>query len=100
MTKSKQPRKTLRTDAWTLVADCAGCNSRLAATDDTLGALADLRRRVVWLTETGARRLEVAIPFWRRANAKLAKSFSPSLARQLAYQAGALMQSEATWSEE
>src|ERR1035437_4039496 len=138
MTLSKQSRKTLRTDAQALVADCAGCNSRLAArritqfldreivstgltvaqlglmaqiataSDDTLGALAqrtgleqstlsrnlrtlerdglieiaiveaDLRRRVVWLTETGARRLEVAIPFWRKANARLAKFFLPS----------------------
>ena len=72
-----------------------------AADDDTLGALArrtgleqstlsrnlrtleteglieiavverDLRRRAVWLTETGARRLEAAIPVWRKAHAKL-----------------------------
>src|SRR5262249_14471489 len=33
----------------------------------------DLRRRAVWLTETGARRLEAAIPLWRKANAHLAK---------------------------
>src|SRR5262245_22466669 len=69
-----------------------------AASDDTVGALAgrtgldastlsrnlrgleveglieiaivenDLRRRAVWLTETGARRLERAIPVWRKAN--------------------------------
>ena len=85
-----------------------------AASDDTLGALArrtgleqstlsrnlrrleeeglieiavveaDLRRRAVWLTETGARRLEAAIPIWRRANAKLTKRLSPNLARRLA----------------
>ena len=84
------------------------------ASDDTLGALAertgldqstlsrnlrtledgglieiavvetDLRRRTVWLTETGARRLEAAIPIWRRAHAKLAKLLSPDLARRLA----------------
>jgi DNA-binding MarR family transcriptional regulator len=84
-----------------------------ATTDDTLGALAertgleqstlsrnlraleaeglveiatvetDLRRRMVWLTETGARRLEKAIPVWRAAHAKLAKHFSVKLARQL-----------------
>jgi DNA-binding MarR family transcriptional regulator len=84
------------------------------ASDDTLGALAlrtgldqstlsrnlrtleheglveiavvetDLRRRMVWLTETGARRLEAAIPIWRRAHARLAKLMSPDLARQLA----------------
>jgi DNA-binding MarR family transcriptional regulator len=84
------------------------------ASDDTLGALAhrtgldqstlsrnlrtlegdglieiavdetDLRRRTVWLTETGARRLEAAIPVWRRAHAKLAKLLSPDLARRFA----------------
>jgi DNA-binding MarR family transcriptional regulator len=31
----------------------------------------DLRRRAVWVTETGARRLEAAIPVWRKAQAKL-----------------------------
>ena len=52
----------------------------------------DLRRRMVWLTETGARRLEAAIPVWRAAHAKLAKSLSVKLARQLASQATTLMQ--------
>jgi DNA-binding MarR family transcriptional regulator len=91
-----------------------------AAADDTLGALAqrtgleqsslsrnlrrledeglieiavleaDLRRRMVWLTETGARRLEAAIPIWRRAHAKLAKRLSADLARRLADDAEAL----------
>jgi DNA-binding MarR family transcriptional regulator len=91
-----------------------------AAADDTLGALAqrtgleqsslsrnlrrledeglieiavleaDLRRRMVWLTETGARRLEAAIPIWRRAHAKLAKWLSADLARRLADDAEAL----------
>jgi DNA-binding MarR family transcriptional regulator len=46
----------------------------------------DLRRRTVWLTETGARRLEAAIPLWRRANAQLAKCLSPDLARRLAHE--------------
>ena len=155
MMAPKRYRKTLRTDAQALVADCAGCNSRLAArritqfldreiastgltvaqlglmaqiataSDDTLGALAqrtgleqstlsrnlrtlerdglieiaiveaDLRRRMVWLTETGSRRLEVAISYWRKANAKLSKSFSPNLARQLADQTEALIQNDA-----
>ena len=141
MTIPKQPRKTLRTDARTLVESCAGCNSRLAArritqfldreladldlsvaqlglmaqiaviADDTLGALAvrtgleqstlsrnlrtlegeglveiavvetDQRRRTVWLTEAGARRLEAAIPIWRRAHAALAKRLSPKIGR-------------------
>ncbi len=44
----------------------------------------DLRRRAVWLTESGARRLEKAIPIWRRAQAKLARRLSPDLARRLA----------------
>ena len=50
----------------------------------------DLRRRAVWLTETGARRLEAAIPIWRRAHTKLAKLLAPDLARRLADQAEAL----------
>jgi DNA-binding MarR family transcriptional regulator len=50
----------------------------------------DLRRRAAWLTETGARRLEAAIPVWRRAHAKLAKLLAPDLARRLAEQAAAL----------
>jgi len=50
----------------------------------------DLRRRMVWLTETGARQLEKAIPIWRRAHAKLARLVSPGLARQLADEAEAL----------
>lgn len=91
-----------------------------AAADDTLGALArrtgleqstlsrnlrtlereglveiatveaDLRRRAVWLTETGARRLEAAIPVWRKAQANLAKRLSPDVARRLADEAEAL----------
>ncbi|MCC7045612.1 MAG: winged helix-turn-helix transcriptional regulator [Alphaproteobacteria bacterium] len=92
-----------------------------AAADDTLGALArragleqstlsrnlrtleteglieiamvenDLRRRAVWLTEAGARRLEAAIPPWRKAQARLARHVSPDLARRLADAAGALV---------
>jgi DNA-binding MarR family transcriptional regulator len=84
-----------------------------AAPDDTLGALAertgldqstlsrnlrgleaagfveiaiaddDLRRRAVWLTEAGARRLEAAIPVWRDAHAALAERFDPRLALRL-----------------
>jgi DNA-binding MarR family transcriptional regulator len=92
-----------------------------AAADDTLGALAertgldqstlscnlrtlegeglveiavvetDLRRRAVWLTERGARRLETAIPIWRKAHAKLARRLSPELARRLADETEALL---------
>jgi len=84
-----------------------------AAADDTLGALAeragidqstlsrnlrgleaaglveiavadkDLRRRAVWLTESGARRLQAAIPIWSRAHAELAKRLDPELVRRL-----------------
>ncbi len=50
----------------------------------------DLRRRMVWLTETGARRLEAAIPLWRKAHAKLTKRLSPDLARRLALATDAL----------
>jgi len=50
----------------------------------------DLRRRAVWLTEAGARRLEAALPPWRAAQEKLAESLSPELARQLAKAAAAL----------
>jgi DNA-binding MarR family transcriptional regulator len=44
----------------------------------------DLRRRAVWLTETGAQRLEAAIPVWRKAHARLAVLLSPDMARRLA----------------
>jgi DNA-binding MarR family transcriptional regulator len=145
-----QPRKTLRTDARSVVESCLGWNSRLtarritqfleremagaglsvaqfglmaqiaAASDDTLGALAertgldqstlsrnlrtleadglveiaiverDQRRRMAWLTETGARRLEAAMPAWRKAHAALTKRLAPDLARQLAVASEAL----------
>jgi DNA-binding MarR family transcriptional regulator len=85
-----------------------------AASDDTLGALArrmgleqstlsrnlrnleaeglveiagvegDLRRRAVWLTDAGARRLEAALPLWRAAQAKLQTLSLPELARRFA----------------
>ena len=53
---------------------------------------ADLRRRMAWLTETGARRLEKAIPVWRAAHAKLAKSLSVARVRRLASEAVTLSQ--------
>src|SRR6516225_10151310 len=139
-----QAPKTLRTDALQAIETCAGWNSRLAArritqflekrmtgsgltiaqfglmaqiaaaSDDTLGALAerlgldqsslsrnlhalerdglveiaivekDLRRRAVWLTEKGARRLEAATPVWRRAHEALSKVIEPRDVRQIA----------------
>jgi DNA-binding MarR family transcriptional regulator len=44
----------------------------------------DLRRRAVWLTESGLRRLEAALPLWRQAQSRLAKHLSVQLARKLA----------------
>jgi DNA-binding MarR family transcriptional regulator len=151
MTSARQPKKTLRTDAIRLIETCAGANSRLAArritqfferelagsgltlaqlglmaqiaaaSDDTLGALADrmgleqstlsrnlraletdglveianvdsdLRRRMAWLTDVGAQRLERVIPMWRKAHAKLEKRMPPALARRLAEATEALV---------
>jgi DNA-binding MarR family transcriptional regulator len=51
----------------------------------------DLRRRAVWLTENGVRRLEAAIEVWREAHRKLASRLSPELARSLADAAEALI---------
>src|SRR5215468_3316421 len=50
----------------------------------------DLRRRAVWLTEAGARRLEAAMPAWRQAHASLVKLIEPDLATKLAIATGAL----------
>jgi DNA-binding MarR family transcriptional regulator len=146
-----QPPKTLRSDALQAIEACAGWNSRLAsrritqflekrmtvsgltiaqfglmaqiaaASDDTLGALAerlgfdqsslsrnlhalerdglveiaivesDQRRRAVWLTENGARRLEAAMPMWRSAHAALEEVLNPALAQQLAIASQALI---------
>lgn len=91
-----------------------------AAPDDTLGALArrmgldqstlsrtlrtlegeglaeiatvdgDQRKRMVWLTEKGARQLETALASWRQAHAQLARHLSVDLVRQLAGEAQAL----------
>lgn len=44
----------------------------------------DQRKRMVWLTEKGARRLEASLAAWRRAHAALDKSFSTDLVRRLA----------------
>jgi DNA-binding MarR family transcriptional regulator len=50
----------------------------------------DLRRRAVWLTERGARRLEAAIPVWRSAHAALARLVEPAEVKSLATAADAL----------
>ncbi|MBR0681102.1 winged helix-turn-helix transcriptional regulator [Roseomonas eburnea] len=44
----------------------------------------DQRRRAVWLTEAGLRRLEAALPLWRQAQAALEAHLSGGLARRLA----------------
>ena len=92
-----------------------------AAPDDTLGALADRtgldqstlsrnlraletaglveiaivdedqRRRAVWLTEEGARRLQTAIPVWRDAHNALEKHLDPRLALRLGAASEALV---------
>jgi DNA-binding MarR family transcriptional regulator len=50
----------------------------------------DLRRRAVWLTERGARRLEAAIPAWRRAHAALSEVIEPGDVRRIAAASAAL----------
>src|SRR5215471_997293 len=151
MENAVQPPKTLHRDALRAIEACAGWNSRLAsrritqflekrmigsgvtiaqfglmaqiaaASDDTLGALAerlgldqsslsrnlhalerdglveiaaverDFLKRAVWLTEKGARRLEAAMPVWRSAHAALVELLKPELARQLAVASEALV---------
>jgi DNA-binding MarR family transcriptional regulator len=44
----------------------------------------DLRRRAVWLTEAGARRLEAAIPAWRRAHEALCAAVDPTDVQKIA----------------
>jgi DNA-binding MarR family transcriptional regulator len=50
----------------------------------------DLRRRAVWLTEAGARRLEAALPAWRRAHEVLAAVVEPRAVRRVAAAAASL----------
>lgn len=50
----------------------------------------DLRRRAVWLTEAGARRLEAAIPAWRRAHEALSEVIEARDVRRIAAAALAL----------
>lgn len=53
----------------------------------------DQRRRMVWLTETGARRLEAGLPVWRAAQKALAARLAPDLAQRLAEATEALLDS-------
>jgi DNA-binding MarR family transcriptional regulator len=50
----------------------------------------DLRRRAVWLTETGARRLEAAIPAWRQAHKAMCGLIDPRDVREIAASTAAL----------
>jgi DNA-binding MarR family transcriptional regulator len=47
-------------------------------------AEADQRRRAVWLTERGARRLQAAMPVWQHAHGELAERMDPGIAQRLA----------------
>lgn len=51
---------------------------------------ADLRRRAVWLTETGARRLEAATAAWKQADRALSAIIERQAATRLARHAEAL----------
>jgi len=55
----------------------------------------DLRRRAVWLTETGARRLEAALPVWRNAQAALTGRLKPKRVKALSAIADALATEDA-----
>ncbi len=54
----------------------------------------DLRRRAVWLTEAGARRLEAAVPVWRAAQERLARLLPVDLIQRLAVESEALTERE------
>lgn len=56
-------------------------------------AQGDQRRRAVWLTEEGARRLQAAMPVWRKAHAALAKRLDPRLALRLGAASEELLES-------
>ena len=51
----------------------------------------DQRRRAVWLTEQGARRLETALPVWHDAHLALARRMDPRLALRLGAASEALL---------
>lgn len=51
---------------------------------------ADQRRKLVWLTEKGARRLEAALATWRQAHVELGKVVSVDNVHQLARESGRL----------
>ena len=68
-----------------------GSRSRAEGLVEIANVEGDLRRRVVWLTDAGAQRLEAAVPLWRKAVEKLDKLLSPGLVRRLAQETEALV---------
>lgn len=50
----------------------------------------DQRKRMVWLTEKGARRLEAALVAWRKAHSELARKLPADLVRRLTLETEAL----------
>jgi DNA-binding MarR family transcriptional regulator len=54
----------------------------------------DLRRRAVWLTEKGARRLEAAVPAWRHAHQALSFIIAPGDVKRIAAIAQKLEETE------
>ncbi len=58
----------------------------------------DLRRRAVWLSEEGARRLEAAVPIWREAQTTLSAFFDPQAIGAIA-QAAAQLSDDGPQSE-
>lgn len=50
----------------------------------------DLRRRAVWLTETGVRRLQAALPAWREAQSQIDDALDVGKIRRIAQQATSL----------
>lgn len=44
----------------------------------------DLRRRAVWLTESGVRRLQAALPGWRQAQARIADLLQAEFLQEIA----------------
>jgi len=76
-------------DQSTLSRNLRGLES--AGLVEIAGVEGDLRRRAVWLTEAGARRLEAALALWRPAHAELARLIDPALARRLAKASEALI---------
>ncbi|MFJ5369978.1 MarR family winged helix-turn-helix transcriptional regulator [Bosea sp. CER48] len=55
----------------------------------------DLRRRAVWLTEEGVRRLQAALPAWQAAQTRVAETLPADLLQKFAAASAALVAPEA-----